>query len=177
MALGPDSLILDERKQGGTHRLAGAETAIPTETPDSIGVQSNDRHIALPSTVPARKFETRSDRQSKALNRKLCDLPHGNVVTSGHVISIESLLAVLVRMKDCVHDIEDVNVGLALSAVTENRQARWICEKISDKIETYTMSLTRSNHVGKAKRAACEIEHVAVCADEGFSGELARAIG
>ena len=50
-------------------------------------------------------------------------------------------------------------------------------QKSADEVETHAVRLARADHVAESKGAAGETKHESVARDEGFAGELARAIG
>ena len=62
-----------------------------------------------------------------------------------------------------------VNVGLALSAVSENFQSARIFHQLPQEIEAHTVRLPRADDVAKPESATGEVEHVTVGSDQRLS--------
>src|SRR5579883_1116479 len=110
-------LISNHAQQCSAHRLTARVMASPAQCPELVTIQPHNRNIALPSTVATRVFEHRHHIQMQAFNRQFSNFRNCNCITCSDVESREILLAMHLRMQHRVHDIGDVNIGLALPAV------------------------------------------------------------
>src|SRR5688572_18215158 len=82
--------VLQDRLQRLPQSGASVVPARPTEAPDAVRLQSNDRDVALPPATAARVLELDA-RELEAGSRKFGDFRHGDVVAGRDVEGIESL--------------------------------------------------------------------------------------
>ena len=70
-----------------------------------------------------------------------------------------------------------MDVGLALVAVAQDREAGGIGEEAADEVIADSVRLAGADDVAEPEHAPRQSEHVAVRRDERLSGELAGAVG
>ena len=96
---------------------------LPAQRTDAVGTEANDRDIAFPAAVPARVIELGASRgQADHVHGDLGDLGDSDIVPGRDVEYGEGLLGQVGRVQDGLDDIVDVDVRLALLAVTQDAQ-------------------------------------------------------
>src|SRR5262245_19638956 len=99
----------------------------------------------------------------------MCDLGDGDVVRC-HVIYGKTWMGLLRSKQNRLNNVANVDVGLALSPIPENRQPVWILHQLSQEIKTDPMSLPGPDYISKSENPAGKIKHMAISADESFTG-------
>ena len=73
------------------------------------------------------------------------------------------------RGQDGLDDVVNVDIGLALLAVTKYAQAARVVEKTTDEIEAHAVCLARANDVAESERPRSDAEHGRVGRQERFA--------
>src|SRR5438094_163358 len=99
-------------------RSSRVTSTAPPDVANMLGIQPNDRDITLPASIAASvaEFHAVAD-ETDTFDRQLGDFGDRYVVAGRDIEDIVGWPGRRVRRQDCVDDVFDVNVALALAAV------------------------------------------------------------
>ena len=143
-----------------------------------LGCQANDRDITFPATIATCVAEFHAAAgQANTFDGELCDFGDRDIVAGCDVKNVIGRAGQRVCRQDCIDDVIDMNVTLALAAVPQNAELGRIFKQPSYEIEADSMCLMRSDDVAKAKGTTAQAKHETIGTDQRLTRKLAGPIG
>ena len=139
----------------------------------------HDRDVTLPPSVRAGELELRAlGVQPHHFDSHPGDLAHRDVVARGDVVGRDTGAESRVAASRTASTTSATWMyDLLCRPSPRIAKMPWIARQPAKEVIAHSVSLTGADDVAEPKNEATKTEHVAVRGDQGFSGQLAGAIG
>src|SRR5207253_9467580 len=138
----PRAKVVDHLPHRRAQRLPRPAPAGPPERADATDVEANHRYVAPPTARPGPEDEPRPARgEFQDLEGELRNFAHGDVIPGRDVVSLELLRTFLVGEEHGVDHVVDVDIRLALRAVSQDLERVGPLQQTPDEVEADAVRL------------------------------------
>ena len=128
------------------------EPATPAQTLDPISIQSHNRNISFPSSIAPRELIDGELLQVEYFHCQIRDLPDGDVVSCSNIEGLKLGNQRPICNKHGGDNVRNMDVGLALRAVSQYLQAGGVGTQVANKVVSHAMGLSVAQHFRSGRR-------------------------